>query len=666
MDCRRAASAARAATGRALPDANPTADEQPGPVTLVLMAVGFGLVTGLLESLFLSSGWADDRTTELAKRLVNHHYLWMVPSAHLVVFGAWGLILGVLGRFWPKAAHRLAAYSLCGLLAVALLLLIPALHWLTYLLLAGGIAALAGPLVEAETRRLRLRPSCVIPGVAGVLVVLVVLSYGRDLVTEYRALARLPAATPGAPNVMLVVLDTVRADALGLYGYRRDTSPNLGRLAQRGVRFERANATSSWTLPSHSSMFTGRLPHELDVGLDRPLAPQYQTLAEALRARGYLTAGFVANHTFCHRDYGLARGFIHYEDLPVSIVEVLRSTRLGGRVLSYLDVIRFKVSDLWGDELLVRVFGDDPRICLAAPPVKNAARINRDALAWMSAQRERPFFAFLNYMDAHDPFVPPRTAEGRFGIKPTTPSDRAAIRDWPDSARADSHPAAIELARDCYDTCIAALDFQLGRLFDELQSRALLDNTVLIVTADHGEHFGGARAGLFGHGISLYPELIHVPLLVIAPGRVPTGQVISAPVSLRDLPATVVDLVGLGRGSLFPGESLSRLWDSGAPDHAAVGEPVLAEVEIETRPFADPERYWESVTIGDITYLRNAAGHYELYNTAVDPEAVHNLASSAGIGDLVERFRSTADRGFANSPARLTQHQSRGRFRDRL
>jgi arylsulfatase A-like enzyme len=655
------AHAAAPASDPSLPDATSPVERRPDPGSLILMAVGFGLFTGLLELVILSSGWTDDPTIELAKRLIHHHYLWMVPSAQLVIFGTYGLVLGLIGRFWPKAAHRLAAYSLCGLSSLALLPLLPALHEVTYLLLACGIASLTGPMVEVETRGLRLRFVHVVPWAFGAVAALLCFSYGREFMAEERALNQLPAAAPRAPNVLLVVLDTVRADALSLYGYNRDTSPNLARLAGKGVRFERASATSSWTLPSHGSMFTGRLPHELDVGLSRPLGAKHQTLAEVLSSCGYVTAGFVANHTFCHRDYGLARGFIHYEDLPTSFVEVLRSTRLGSRVLGGIDVIRFKLSELMGDEFLVRLFGDDPRVSFADPPVKNAESINRDALDWMLAQKGRPFFAFLNYMDAHNPFIPPRSSEGRFGAKPASASDRAAMRGWPESARAHPAPATLKLARDCYDTCIAALDDQLGRLFDELESAALLNSTVVIVTGDHGEHFGDPHADLVGHGISLYPQLIHVPLLVIAPGSGPQGQVISAPVSLRDLPATVVDLIGAGRAFSFPGRSLSRFWAGDTGNDARPAEPVLAEVELELRSWNDPARYWESVTIGDMTYIRNATGHYKLYNTALDPDAAHDLAGSAGVGQFVEHLRSTSDRFFADSPARFANDQSRAR-----
>jgi arylsulfatase A-like enzyme len=131
---------------------------------------------------------------------------------------------------------------------------------------------------------------------------------------ESRAIAALPAPPAGAPNVLLIVLDTVRARSLGLYGYERATSPNLDRFAKNGVVFSHAFSASPWTLPSHGAMFTGRLPHELSGGWMTPIDGTYPTLAEALSSVGYLTAGFIANTTYCPAEFGLARGFSHYED----------------------------------------------------------------------------------------------------------------------------------------------------------------------------------------------------------------------------------------------------------------------------------------------------------------------------------------------------------------
>ena len=150
----------------------------------------------------------------------------------------------------------------------------------------------------------------------------------------------LPSPRPGAMNVLLVVMDTVRADRLSLHGYGRKTTANLERLAPGAIRFDQARSTAPWTLPSHASMLTGLWPHQAAVGEDRPLDATYPTLAEFLSARGYLTAGFVGNTYFCNSWYGLGRGFTHYEDfydedLVVSVTETIRSSALG-RCLTHL------------------------------------------------------------------------------------------------------------------------------------------------------------------------------------------------------------------------------------------------------------------------------------------------------------------------------------------
>jgi len=650
----------------ALPEADPgeSANEQrPGPLTVILMAACFGLATGLLELVLKACQWSYDPTTWLANRLVNRHYLWMIPVAHLVVFGVCGLVLGLVVRTWPKAGLWLAVYLFCVLASLAQLLLITGLHQLTYTLLACGVASLTAPLILARWRQLRRHVLRVFPCLAAAVAALACFSYGRESLRERRALTGLPAAASTAQNVLLIVLDTVRADGLSLYGYGRDTSPNLDRLARGGVRFDQANATASWTLPSHGSMFTGRWPHELSAGGYSPLDATYPTLAEALRARGYVTGGFVANSNFGHADYGLARGFLHYEDIPVSPVEILRSTRMGERILKIIDVGRYKLSALLGDGLLVRVFGDDPRASLMGDRRKDAAGINHDALKWLSAHRGRPFFVFLNYCDTHDPYIPPRGYDRHFGLKPSSPSERALTRDWVNLDNAQRTPPDVKLMRDGYDDCMAYLDDQLGRLFNELEATGLLQNTLVLITSDHGEHFG-EHAGIFIHGKTLYSQEIRVPLVVIDPGRVPSSKVISAPVSLRDLPATVLDLLGIGPESPFPGRSLARFWDPGAAGDASSAEPVLSEVRREGNPRDTPAKYSRSVAIGDMVYLENAKGDQELFNIAVDPAEAHNLAGSADARPTLERLRTALEQLSTDHPSPGGAGPIRGKGRE--
>src|SRR5262249_16533674 len=297
----------------------------------------------------------------------------------------------------------------------------------------------------------------------------------------------------------------VRADRLSIYGCDRDTTPNLARLARRGVVFERARSAAPWTFPSHASMFTGRWPHELRVGNDRPLDATFTTLAEYLAGQGYATAGFVGNTYFCNSWYGLARGFVHYEDyyeqnVLTSPGEALRCVALGR----------------W----LLRLAGTavDTRPENVNPP-KDAAKVSGDFLRWLEVNRDRPFFAFLNFIDAHDPYLTPPGFDRHFGLKPGSAADIELIRTWHHPRPGPVSARDLTLVRDAYDDCLAALDDQLGRLFDALEESGVLQHTLVVVTADHGEELG--EHGLQGHGKSLYSKEVHVPLFFVGPSGIP-------------------------------------------------------------------------------------------------------------------------------------------------
>ena len=192
---------------------------------------------------------------------------------------------------------------------------------------------------------------------------------------------------------------------------------------------------------------------------------------------------------------------------------------------------------------------------------KGAATVNREFLGWLSRRAEptRPFFAFLNYSDAHTPYELEAGRIHRFGVSQPDERQREMIRRWGDLDKIRLAPKDLPLAVDAYDDCIADLDEQVGKLLDKLRRQGVLDRTWLIIAADHGESFG-EHAGIFCHGTSLYQTELHVPLLIVPPGGV-TGHVVKETVSLRDLAATVVDVLDLEAGSPFPGSSLARYWD---------------------------------------------------------------------------------------------------------
>src|SRR5262249_22791331 len=170
------------------------------------------------------------------------------------------------------------------------------------------------------------------PLLVGMVVTIMLVTIGGRAWSERRAASALPPSPVGARNVLLVVWDTVRAGNLSLYGYGRPTTPHLEGLAGRGLRFDLA-FSSSWTLPSHASVFTGRWPHELGVDWKSPLRDDVPTLAEYLSSRGYDTAGFAANVDYCSRETGLGRGMVHYEDFPLDVYDAFsRYVALGQRI----------------------------------------------------------------------------------------------------------------------------------------------------------------------------------------------------------------------------------------------------------------------------------------------------------------------------------------------
>ena len=435
--------------------------------------------------------------------------------------------------------------------------------------------------------------------------------------------------------MLLITLDTVRAQSLSLYGYARPTTPQLERWATTGVRFERAFSTAPWTLPAHASMFTGRLPHETRANWLVPLDGTYPTLAEVLRQRGYVTAGFVANMTYCGEHSGLSRGFSHYEAAVVSPTEFVLSSAL----------VRMVVNAHWFRRLIHshQIFGR-----------KDAAEVNSAFLRWLPRQGPRPFFVFLNYFDAHEPYLPPppfavpSAARGWWEDVSHT-KDRSDYLDlWKMS------PQQTQALREAYEGAIAYLDQQLGSLFDELHHRGVLDNTLVIVTSDHGEQFGEHR--LYGHGNSLYSQALHVPLVLFLPRRVPAGLSIPEPVSLRDLPATVLDLIGVESAQPFPGHSLARYWESGnGTAHPGI-EPLLSEVSADSlltlqEWYALSKGDMQSLVFGGYHYIKNGDGSEEIYDLEHDPLEQYDIAHSERGTGLRAQARHALDSFLAHHAA---------------
>ena len=617
----------------------PSAPDVPGiqPTKIILVAIWIGLTAGFLDlSLFIMRNrlFASDFYR------LGDHFRWMIPlgvGLLVLVPGAALAGIAIVRRRGLAFAWVAGILSFVGFLDVCARL--PLELWAA-LLLSGGLAVQSARLVASRCESFLWLVRRTIPLLVGAVVAILLVSSGGRAWSEYQAISALPSAPADARNVLLIVWDTVRTDNLSLYGYGRKTSPNLERLASRGVRFDHAFATAPWTLPSHCSMFTARWPHELSAGWLSPLDETHTTLAEYLGSKGYDTAGFVANLDYCSRETGLSRGFAHFEDYLIEFGDVFtRYIALGNRLDLLTPASVF-------NRLLKKYFGDSydviPR---SREHAKNAAMVNRSFLDWLSWQRRRgrPFFAFLNYNDAHSPYEVPDRSLPAFGLRPVSYVDRLTLKLWDTLDKTNVSQAHVQMAIDVYDDSIFYLDRQLGILEGELGRRGILDDTLVIVASDHGEHLGDH--GLFFHGCSLYRQVVGVPLVIVDPNRVPKGRMIASPVSLRDIPATVVDLLRLNDKAPFPGRSVGRLWTSKSPAVDLPSEPLLVEAN---KPPSLTNQGREPVAKGPMQglisdgmhYIRSADGLEELYLLNSDPEEQSNVAKYSSATELLQQFRT--------------------------
>ena len=612
--------------------------ERPAPATILLLAIWIGLTAGFLDlgGLVFRKCLIDGEFYRL-----GHGFPWIIPTAVATLVLVPGVALALVARLRRRGVPLGIAVGLPAFVGfLDLTAMLPLELW-SSLLLSAGLAVQSARLVRPRRRACLRLARLMAPLLAGLVLALALATSGAHAWSEHRTIAALPPPPPAARNVLLIVWDTVRASNLSPYGYGRPTAPNLERLAARGLRFEHAFATSSWTLPSHASLFTGRWPHELSAGWKTPLDETYPTLAGRLGSLGYDTAGFVANLDYCGRETGLSRGFAHYEDYPLGVLEVFsRYTALGCRVDR---VSLAMVADVLAGG---RGGGARPLIPLSNEHAKRAPDVDRAFLDWLSWQRPRgrPFFAFLNYNDAHTPYEVPDDSARGFGIRPSSWHDRIVLQQWNLLDKLKIPYRDVTMVNDLYDDSIAYLDRRLGTLLNELGRRGVLDDTVVVVTSDHGEHLGDHL--LFFHGCSLYRQLVEVPLVIVDPKGMPAGRTVAEPVSLRDLPATVLDLLGLAPSPAFPGRSLARFRNPGNENDPSAFEPLLMEIEkptLLTNQGREPvaKGPMKALVAGGMHYIRSGDGREELYALDLDPEEKTDAAGLPDAREALEGFRDS-------------------------
>ncbi len=531
---------------------------------LLLFAIWLGIIAGLVESAGLLVFQRINWERWGPSLHVSAEIFWISPVVDVILFAAVAVVLWMSGRLIPRVgALRAAVAILTALTLYDWLTVTGRLSHLACLLLATGIAVAFSRWVarhEIAVLQFVLRS---LPVAAGIVVLAIVGIRGGRWLNERRAVANLPAAASGAPNVLVIVLDTLRADHLSSFGYGRPTSPNIDRIATQGVLFEHAISASSWTFPSHASLLTGRYQYE--HGMDNigkmPLLRSQAfspnglpTLGGALMQRGYRTGAFSANRTFFTRDLGFGRGFVHFEDYFHSPSDMFVRT-LYGREFARLYLNRTDKSKvkralrfLGIDSLLDKDSEGSGKYGGAQGVRKRGDVVNQEVLSWIDGGGKRPFLAFLNYFDVHYPY----------GGPPAYPKQA-----W-------DHGGNIEQ----YDSGIKYADDAIGRLMRALDRRGLSENTLVVITADHGESLG--QHGLAYHGQALYWELIHVPIVIRYPEHVPAGVRVAVPVTNSALPATIMQLLGPDGNKIFPGPPLNALWT--APSAGANWPDALSEV----------------------------------------------------------------------------------------
>ncbi|MCU0727379.1 MAG: sulfatase-like hydrolase/transferase [Planctomycetes bacterium] len=400
------------------------------------------------------------------------------------------------------------------------------------------------------------------------------------------------SGSPAGPNVVLLVMDTTRADRCSLYGYEKPTTPILSALAAEGACFRNVWSPSPWTGPSHASLFTGLRPehHRFLWGRLRPYLGNTPTLAGWFRDKGYATACF-SNNAFVSEEYGLEQGFDHAS----------------------------------------RDFEDINR------PYPTAPATHRAALEWVQQRvsEGRSFLLFVNDMEPHSPYFPPADFETKF-MPPTIALDlRSHARTiGPDDLlnhlgrKAPLAPSTIKVLSHLYDAEVAFLDREVGVLLNGIRQMGILDDTVFVVVADHGENLG--EHGLVDHQGSLHRTVLHVPLVVRYPPRFPAGTVREELVRLEDLTPTILDLCGLQIPEGLDGENL--LGPLGGRIARSTFLPIgrsweqMQKLTTSTFDLRVLGREIRAVNDGRWHYIAYSDGTMELYDLLADPREKMDIA----------------------------------------
>ncbi len=579
------------------------------PKSVILAAAWWGLLIGTVKAL----GFVT--TYLLHATFVGNisPYLWTIPLIDAVVTGLLGLVFYIFARLFgvrPGLRATLTfffcvVFVAASIIGVGTMVTRRLVLWAS-ILLAIGVGVQAARFANRRPAFVHRLMVITAPLMIVLSLLLGAVIHGSYLWNQHKLLSTLPAAKDGAPNVLLIVMDTVRAQSLSLYGHPRPTTPNLEKWAARGVVFDNAVTAAPFTLNSHTAMFTGLYSSQFDADWYHPLGDKYPVLAQVLHDNGYYTVGVAANCSLLGVQTGLNRGFAWYTSHVLGPVNLLVSA------------ITFNYSHSREME---------------------SAQVNARLLDWIDNDNDgaHPFFAFLNYNDCHSPYHLPM---------PEDTTDPAAFKrrqktmtTWCENAfKATEPPTNTEMIKVCktsYETCIHNLDSDINSLLAGLEMRGLLKNTIVIIVADHGEQFG--EHGLVQHADSVYHPAIHVPLIIIPPNCPAAGRRVEQLVTLRDLPSTILDLLKLDHGGIS-GDSMASAMGAD-PNFKLPDAPIYSYISkgiVLSRWHPNSRAGVGAVFVDNMEYMHSILGN-EMYDWMKDPLEQNNLVDSPEYSDQVKK-----------------------------
>ena len=412
-------------------------------------------------------------------------------------------------------------------------------------------------------------------------------------------------------NVILIVIDALRADHLGCYGYKRSTSPRLDALAREGVLFKNCYSQSSWTKPSVSSILTSLYPSRHGTTLHTHALPEdLVTLAEILDDEGYINYGYVANPNL-KKIFNFDQGFYFFDDL-------LMRDKLYNAVLRQL-----RQKPPYFLRIVKRKFDHND--------YDNAELANARIIPWLNKYKDQNFLMYIHYMDPHAPLSPPPPYNTIF-----------------DYVEGDDNSRAISL----YDGEIRFVDEQLNKIIEILKSEKIFSKTMMIITSDHGRAFG--EHNYYGHGATIYQEQLKVPLIIKYPGNSPAGRVVEGQVRSIDIMPTILEVLDIVIDLPLEGTSLSSLITTETREDICEDiyiEENLANTYILNGVIKNNE--WKYI-LTEKSEFRDIEkdGREELYNLRKDPEELNNLADLEPqvLGRIRDLLRSFKERGRENAP----------------